>query len=406
MRLLLSTLLLAGSLQAQPVIEAHGDLASDVRDEHGDTVGGIGSGLVYEAKSGLYYSISDRGPGDGTLPYRPRCVVLKIPQVGDKLEPEIVRSILLRDEAGREMTGLIPDDAGADVPRMKDGRTCIDPEALALAPDGSLYITDEYGPYLYQFTAEGTMMRRMVLPDEFQPRTAEGKRDFTGEAKLVSGRNINQGPEGMCLLPDGRTAALIFQSGLMQDGGHSAPTTRILLLDLTTEKPVAMFEYPFTQEVEGMAAPVALEDLSVNDLASVGEGKFLVLERDRFGRDGSAQPRPAGCKAVWLVDTAGATNLLGAETSSIEPVKKTLLLNLPALWKDAATLAAKWESVTPLPDAPPGTLLLMMSADNDFLAPVIHHAGETYAFPRAVDPVPSQFFKIRVPLPKEEIVTR
>lgn len=400
MRLVVALLFFTASLHARPVIEASGELAADVRDEHGDTVGGIGSGLVYDAKGDLFFSVTDRGPGDGTLPYRPRVVVLKITRNGDKLELVIVKSILLRDEQGRDMTGLIPDDTAAAFPRMKDGRTCIDPEALALAADGTFYISEEYGPYLYQFAADGKMLRRIEMPDQFQPGTADGKLDFSENAPLVSGRNINQGPEGMCLLPDGKTAALIFQSGLMQDGGRESPTTRLLLLDLATGSPTGLFVYPFTTQVEGVTKEVKLKNLSVNDLAYFGEGKFLVLERDKYGRDGSADPKPAAYKSVWIADTTNATNLLTSKTRELRPVEKKLLFNLPALVDDLKNLTAKWESIALVPPFGAKEITLMMGADNDFLTPVIYHEGTQYPFPKVEDAVPSQFFMIRVPMPE------
>ncbi|MEI6339887.1 MAG: esterase-like activity of phytase family protein [Verrucomicrobiota bacterium] len=387
-------------LTAGTVIEASGELPADGRDEHGDTIGGIGSGLVYDAGADVFYSLSDRGPGDGALPYRPRWVVLKIAQAGDKLDIAVVRSVILRDEQGHDMTGQIPDDQAAAVPRMKDGRTCIDPEALALASDGSLYITDEYGPYLYQFAADGKMIRRLEMPEAFRPRTAEGSLDFSDHAALVSGRNINQGPEGMCLMPDGKTAALIFQSGLIQEGGRESPTTRLIVLDLATGNPTGIFVYPFTPEVPGMEQPVKIKNLSVNDLTVLSDGRFLVLERDQYGRDGSSDPKPARYKAVWVVDTSCATNLRTDQKQAPRAVEKKLLFNLPDLVKDTAGLAAKWESLALVPPVSGGAVTLIMAADNDFLTPVIHHAGVQYPFPRVRDSVPLQFFKIHAALPE------
>lgn len=384
-------------LQAGAVIEASGELAADTRDEHGDTIGGIGSGLIYNAKDDTFLAVSDRGPGDGTLPYRPRVVVLKIPQHGDRLEPRVVKSIILRDEQGRDMTGLIPDDPDSTVPRMKDGRTCIDPEALALAQNGTLYITDEYGPYLYHFNAEGKMLRCILLPDLFTPRNALGGFDFTDKAQIVSGRNINQGPEGMCLLPDGKTAALIFQSGIAQDGPREQGLTRMLLLDLATGKPTAMYFYRMSPAEAGVGA----EKLSVNDLAALDATRFLVLEREGLGRDGSKHPGRAGYKSVWLIDTRPATNLLAIDkTPRVISLQKRLLFNLPALVRDPTALAAKWESIAILPPVEADAVTLMMAADNDFLAPVIHHEGGQYPFSRAEDSVPTQFYKIRTPLPE------
>ncbi len=263
-----------------PEILGFGELPADTRDQFGDTVGGIGSAIAYDATEDLYYMTSDRGPGDGTLAYTPRIAVLRIDQKGDQLLPALVKTIPLRDAQGREMTGLIPDAPGAKAPLMKDGRTSIDPEAIALAEDGTIYLSDEYGPYIYQFARNGKMLRRLAFPAAFSPRTASGELDFTAKAKLVSGRNINQGAEGMGIVPGGKMIAAIFQSGLVQDGGHDSPTTRLVLLDIATGKPLASYAYPFAGHVPATGKPLKPSDLSVNDLIALSDKKFLVLERD------------------------------------------------------------------------------------------------------------------------------
>ncbi len=394
-------LLAAVSLQAEAVIEASGELPSNTLDQLGDTVGGIGSGLVYDPKTDLYFCIPDRGPGDGTLPFRPRFVKLRITQDGDKLKPKVVESVLFRDEAGREMTGLIPTDLVANVPRMADGRTCLDPEAIALAKDGTLYVTDEYGPFLYQFQPDGKLIRRITMPEAFHPREDQGKLNFTADAKLVSGRNINQGPEGMCLLPNQKRVALAFQSGLVQQGGRRSTATNILILDLASGKPVAQYAYPFATHIPGTKEPLDLERLSVNDIVALDDTHFLVLERDGSGRDGSKNFSRAKYKSVWAIDTTNATNLLKRKAEQPRAVEKTLLFNLPALVPNPKILSAKWEGLAIIPPTSDHEVTLMMAADNDFLNPVIHQDGKEFPFPRAKDAVPSQFFKIRAELPKK-----
>lgn len=384
------------NLSAAAVIEASGELPAHTLDANGDTVGGIGSGIVYDANNDVFLMISDRGPGDGTLPYRPRIAVVKIAQDGETLRPQLVETILLKDKKGRAMTGLIPDNPDAEIPMMKDGRTCIDPEAIALTKDGRLYITDEYGPFLYEFQRDGTMVRRIALPAEFQPREASGRLNFTDKAELISGRAINQGPEGMCLLPDEKHAALIFQSASVQDGGKPSGTTKVIILDLASGKPTASYLYPLSPEEAGVKA----RKLSVNDLVALDEKRFLVLERDGQGRDGANDHKLSGYKSVWLADATTATDLLAAAPDKqIATVKKHLLLNLATLVKNPNDLAAKWEGIVVVPPSDDKQLTLIMTADNDFLAPVIHEEGKAYPFPRAEDAVPTQFFKIRVPLP-------
>ena len=378
------------------LIEASGEQPAEATDPAGDTIGGIGSGIVYDEANDVYLMVSDRGPGDGTLPYRPRIAVVRLTQEGKTIIPRVIETILLKDSEGRPMTGLIPDDPDSEHPKMKDGRTCIDPEALALAGDGRLFISDEYGPFLYEFRRDGTMVRRIALPAEFDPREADGRRNYTDKAALVSGRAVNQGPEGMCLLPGGNQAALVFQSGSVQDGGKAPAATKILVLDLATGQPTAIYRYLFSPDIAGVEAT----RLSVNDLVALSDRRFLVLERDGAGRDGKKDHQPARYKAVWLADTSDATNLLDSAPGKPEkPVTKTLLFNLATLVDDSPRLAAKWEGLVVIPPSDDKSLTLLMTADNDFLAPEIREEGTRYPFLRAEDAVPTQFFKIRVPLP-------
>src|SRR5262245_66248333 len=69
-------------------------------------------------------------------------------------------AILLTGAAGQSLTGLDPDgirraaNGFPDLPQASNGRVSIDSESLALLPDGSFFIGDEYGPYVYRFSPE------------------------------------------------------------------------------------------------------------------------------------------------------------------------------------------------------------------------------------------------------------
>lgn len=399
---LLLSLVLIQSARAEAVVLASGSIPSDTRDNLGDTVGGLGSGIAHDPETGLFFCIPDRGAGDGTIDFRPRYIKVRLDLEGDDLNPQVVESVLFRDEQGREMSGLIPDDPKSEIPRLKDGRTCLDPEAIATAPDGTLYVTDEYGPLLYQFARDGKMIRRIELPEIFRPRRADGHVDFTNTDKLVHGRAVNQGPEGMCLLPDGKSVALIFQSGLMQEEASKSPTTNLMILDLETGKPTALYAYPFSKVVPETNEPQELENVSVNDLAALSQTRILVLERDNRGRNGSRDYPVARNKAVWIADLSMATNILDhGSAAAARPVAKMLLFNLPAIVPDPKRLAAKWEGIVIVPPLHPSMVTLVMTADNDFLTPVLHIGGKEVPFPRAQDSVESQFFKIRASLPEK-----
>jgi hypothetical protein len=41
------------------------------------------------------------------------------------------------------------------MPQASTGAISIDSEAVVLMTDGTFYISDEYGPYIYRFSADG-----------------------------------------------------------------------------------------------------------------------------------------------------------------------------------------------------------------------------------------------------------
>ena len=70
-------------------------------------------------------------------------------------------------------------------------------------PDGTFWVSDEYGPYITHFDATGKQIARLSpldgsLPVELQNRV------------------INRGMEGLTITPDGNTLVGIMQSALQQ----------------------------------------------------------------------------------------------------------------------------------------------------------------------------------------------
>lgn len=405
-------------LSAAPVtLLGFGEIPATARDSLGDTIGGLGSAVAYDPHTGEVLMMPDRGAGDGTIAYRPRYYRLRLTREGRKIHAAVEKTILFRDERGRSFTGLLADRR--DAPLRGDQR-CLDPEALAVAPDGSLYVSDEYAPALLHFRPDGSLIRVIPLPDWYQPKNAAGSPEYRPRPRLRSGRTENQGAEAMGILPDGQRAVLIMQSALAQDGGRSAGTSRVLILDLRSGRPVAEYAYAFTDPAslnpKGARPRLTFADLSVNDLAVIDARTFLVLERDNLGRSGPRKPTVARHKAVFVVRLDGATNLLDvpgrpfgrapadpafrplARSAGVRFVEKTPLFNLPDLVAQLglrpADLAAKWEGLARLPSPSRGSFRLLMTADNDFLDPHPRFDGVTHKFPRAKDAVPTQFFEI------------
>jgi hypothetical protein len=415
MRFLLLLALATVSLHAEVTLLSYGEISARAKDSLGDTIGGIGSAVAYDPKTACVFMMPDRGAGDGTIDYRPRCYRIRItPNAKDpaKLDWRIEETILFRDADGRPFTGLLVDTPHAPT---RKGLRCLDPEAIAVATDGTLYVSDEYGPSLLHFDRAGKLLREIKMPDWYLPRTASGALDYRTKPHQISGRAENQGAEAMGILPDGNRAVLIFQSALVQDGGKPSGTSRILILDLRSGKPVAEYAYPFGP------TDAKFKGLSINDLTVIDSHTFLVLERDGLGRDGPLDHPLASYKAVWIVDIRGAANLLKLrnqpyDQSPADPafkpvsrdcgvkfVHKTLLFNLPDLLSQlhmpVSKLAAKWEGIALLPPKSKREFRLLMTADNDFLNPTPTFNGITTRFPRAQDAVPTQFFEILAPRP-------
>ncbi|WP_241665654.1 esterase-like activity of phytase family protein [Prescottella subtropica] len=243
-----------------------------------------------------FYGLTDRGPNvDGVVD-------------GQKVEPtpdfvpQIGRFRLSGGTA--ELLGTIdltgPDGAGFDGqvhPGATTGETIVDlngtvlpqsdhgfdPEGLVALPDGTFWISDEYGPFLVHFDAQGKEIERLSpghgLPAELALRTP------------------NQGMEGLTITPDGTTLVGMMQSGLRAPGldgsAKSVPLTRIVTVDLNTEA-VEEFGYVLDNPKDTKKAVSAITALSATE--------FLVVERD-------GKLAPGANKVIYRIDTADATDI-------------------------------------------------------------------------------------------------
>lgn len=410
---ILAATALLSAAEAGPRVVAAGFIPAEAVDTEGETIGGIGSAIEILPDGGIVM-LSDRGAGDGTIDYRPRLQFFTMTRNGSKLDLQLVRTVVLRDSEGRAFTGLFPDRPAAEPPQREDGRMCLDPEGLALAPGGNFFISEEYLPSIREFTPDGRFVRRFAVPPEVLPSTARG-RDFANDSrkKAVTGRDPNRGFEGLTLLPDGRLAA-ILQSGLAQDGGRQAGFARLFLFDGRDGAAVAAYRvaFPPAAELDAIAPPGATlkaSHLVYCALATLPDGRLLALERDNHGADGSAAPDPARWKAVVLLDPAGADDILGRdEVADAAPVARTFLFNLAAL--DTASvglpreaLPAKWEGLA-VAGVEDGRLRLLLSSDNDFLAPtLLLREGDgppsPVPFPRAEQAQDTWIIEVETPVP-------
>jgi hypothetical protein len=320
----------------------------------GNRLGGMGSGLAY-AGGNTFLALPDRGPNakaynsavDDTASYIARFQTLNLSLAPSDpgsplpftLTPMLVDTTLLSSEsplvygtgAGVGLGSGAPalnavdrthyftgrsDNFDPSRPSTNPANARLDPEGIRVANDGrSVFISDEYGPYVYQFDRRsGRRVRAFTLPDKFAVKKLSpvGAEEISGN---TSGRVANKGMEGLAITPDGRRLVGIMQNALIQDGG---PTVRILTIDVASGR---------TREYAYMLTTGS----GVSEILAVNDHQFLVDERDGKGLgDGSK----AKVKQIFLIDLTGATDVSGlAGDANIAPhaVSKTLFLDVVAV---------------------------------------------------------------------------
>ncbi|MGK7892688.1 MAG: esterase-like activity of phytase family protein [Xenococcus sp. (in: cyanobacteria)] len=345
-------------------------------------LGGM-SGLFYEGttEDGLLQFIAtpDRGPngeptdvdGDGLnerpfpLPdYQARLVRFTLDR--DTSDIEITEQIdLFRADGVTPITGLPNIQAGDPGTAYTDEEPVdlngnplgndpfgADMESIVVAPDGTFWMSDEYRPAIYNFTADGVLIDRFIpVGTAAAAGTEVGTFGTETIPEVYAQRRVNRGFEGMALNTDNGLLYAFIQSpidnpdlsnavaseqGLRSDqNSRDSQVLRILEFDPATGQPTGEYVY----FLEGSAGVD-----KIGDAVYAGDGKFFVIERDS-GTDADSK------KFIFEVDLTGATNILGTDISTatdegntlegktadellamgVNAVTKTKILNLPSI---------------------------------------------------------------------------
>ena len=256
-----------------------------------DRLGGFGSGLAYTGVGNRFLATPDRGPADGATRYLDRFqsfdIVVTPTGTGYSVSATLVGTTLMRTETGAALTG----NAGAFGP----AGLRFDPEGVRVARNGHAFVSDEYGPHVYEFDATGARLRTLAVPGKFavaRPSSAAGELPPNNAA----GRQANRGMEGLAISPDGGKFYGILQNALLQDGALDAAGKRVGLNNRLVEFDLvsgATREFVYTLEDKAFG---------VNEILAVNDHQFLVLERDGNGLGGNGV---AAFKRLYLIDLEG-----------------------------------------------------------------------------------------------------
>lgn len=253
----------------------------------------------------------------------------------------------------------------------------LDPECIRVAPDGnSVYIADEYGPYVYQFDrATGRRIRVFQLPDHFaiSNLSAVGAAEISGNS---SGRVTNKGMEGLAITPDGSMLVGLVQSPLLQDGGDGGQANRIVTIDVATG---ATHEYAYNNRIGN-------KNYNSSEILALNDHQFLIDTRDGKGLgDGSV----AVIKQLYAVEIAGADNVAGISGEAAllaHQVPKQLFLDIVAVLNangvPSTQIPAKLEGLAFGKDVVVGGVVkhtLFVANDNDFI-PEVAGPNRWYVF--------------------------
>ena len=348
-------------------------LPGDLKDKAGPDKYRVGyfSDLYYDPNRNEWWGLSDRGPGGGVLPYGTRVQRFELdidPVTGAISKFKILETVQFRNKLGVPLDGIAP---GAALDASNLGNS-LDPEGIVVHPQtGNLFVSDEYGPSLYEFTRDGTLVRAMKSPENVKPVNADSSYNFDGDGAATggTGRRSNRGFEGLAITPDGQHAYAMLQSAMVNEGGSSGFCNRIVKFDITTgnvTSATAIAQYAY--KMEGSS-----QGRGISALVALNDQEFLVLERNNRGVGVDAEATPPN-KKVFKISVAGATDvtniaLTNANCGSNSVAKTgTPFLDLGAntLPELGNRVPEKWEGLTIGPLLDDGSYLMLAGTDNDY----------------------------------------
>ena len=331
-----------------------GDLEVD-----GILVGGL-SGLTYDPGCNLYYVVSDDRGRYGP----PRFFTLTVSRAGNAATIEVLDATTLRNLEG----GLL-------------GRGEVDPEALVLAPDGTLLISSEGAPHrgvqplIARFTLDGRMLGGIPLPERYLA-SADGAR----------GVRDNLAFEGLALAPAGNRLFAIAENALIQDGPAAdlgqGSSARLLVMDLATGDRVAEYVYEVGPVPDEPRPATAFRTNGVSEILAIDGHRLLAVERSFSAGVGNRV-------RLYLVDLDGATNiedidsLAGNLGKRPRPVAKIPIADLA----DLGITPDNIEAMALGPALDDGRRLLVMVADNNFQPSVQSNQVLLFALAGVASPI-------------------
>lgn len=317
----------------------------------GTIIGGL-SGIDYDATHQLYYMISDDRSDHNPARY----YSAKINFTDKKIDT--VQFV--------DATTLFASN-GKPYPNSKqDPSHTPDPEALRYNPLTKQMIWSSEGERIVN--AKGTVLESPAITTI----SADGKYidTFPLPADLLmhateKGPRQNGTLEGLTFADHFKTLYVNLEEPLYEDGPRADVTDnnafiRIFKFDMASKKNTAQYAYKLDPVAHEATPADAFKINGIPDILSLGNNKFLVLERS------FSSGRMACTIKVFLTDLSKATNIKKNPSlktnKAFIPATKKLLLNMDEL----GIYIDNIEGVTFGPPLPNGHKTLLFVADNNF----------------------------------------
>jgi alkaline phosphatase len=297
------------------------------------------SGLQFEGQAAngnlKFVTITDRGPNAANVDLIKDVAGDEKPYALPGFQPEIDRfelnaatgkftltqRIKLTAPDGKALTGLpniqnaaqglaYTDEVPVDLfgNRLANDPLGADLEGIVVAKDGTFWMADEYRPSIYHFDANGKLIERLI------PKGAPTDNNSFGTRVLpdvYANRRSNRGFEGIAI--EGTKVYAFMQSGLdnpdVANDANSKASSNLRILEYDTATKAVTGEYIY------LLKDVKIAD-KIGDATSLGNGKFLVVERD-------ADATVDSFKGIFEIDITKATNINNAANLKI-PAGKTI----------------------------------------------------------------------------------
>jgi hypothetical protein len=282
-----------------------GDRGPNIPCNEMKATGGVELATCREVKNGRVY------PAPAYTPSIYRVMLL------DDGTFRVTDVVTLKDRDGVPLNGMPNPLRGATTETPLDGSgkvlkqdlRGIDAEGLVRLADGSFWVSDENGPSLAHFTADGKMTARHV-PNGMEADYSGAPYNVVGSLlAILAKREANRGIEGLAVSPDERFLYFIMQNPLANPDSaayRQARNSRLFKIERATMKVAGEFVYILDDPQSFRRDPSSRQnDPRISELMAIGLDQLIVLERTEK------------TTKLYEIQLSGATNISGTRWDDV-----------------------------------------------------------------------------------------